>query len=249
MSEETGDQYFRTALESTSADFYIKAGNQYKISSCWLKAGDAFESAANLQDSSYVEASHLTKAAEGFIKVNPQRAQNCLETSIDLFASEGKFSTAAKNVELLATLLLNNGQAQNAVILYEKAYNYYNCETSSATASGCLLKAIDISLSLHDYDHALLNLILCYNYYIKTKLTSFKCKELLFQIALIKIYLDRTNIKDDLDLSNDETIKEYLALINAPTLDQLLELLNSHDSLTSYESELVSLIKDKMLPK
>lgn len=86
---------------------YQRAGNMFKMSKNWTKAGECFCEAATLHaragsrhdaGTCYVDASNCYK------KVDVESAVNCLMKSIDIYTDMGRFSMAAKHHQSIAEM-------------------------------------------------------------------------------------------------------------------------------------------------
>jgi len=86
---------------------YQRAGNMFKMSKNWTKAGECFCEAATLHaragsrhdaGTCYVDASNCYK------KVDVESAVNCLMKSIDIYTDMGRFTMAAKHHQSIAEM-------------------------------------------------------------------------------------------------------------------------------------------------
>jgi len=183
----------RSERVSTAIDCYIKAANQYKIAKAWLKAGYAFNDAAELSletsMGNYQAASNFSKAAEMYRKEDKSRAIKCLDRATQLFLDDGKFSSAAKCKQQVAEIHEEDGRVTDAIIAYEKTCDYYEAENSQSTGMSYLLKAAYLSIDGMEYERAIGIFEKVAAYYATNNITHFKCKTLFFEASICRLFL------------------------------------------------------------
>ncbi len=212
MTEQRGDEYINTAKklrDEESIKNYIHAGNQFNISECYLKAGDAFAIAAQQlldKKENYRSAAIFSKAGENYVKIDNSKAKICLDKSVDLFVDNGNMAAAAKKLEILAMISFNDKHLSDAAELYEKAQKYWNSEDSPATGYQSLLKAEYILIDIGEYNKAVLHLERIGSYYKNQPIMIVKCREIFFEIGILKLYLNTLNECNDFLIENSVNI-------------------------------------------
>eukprot|EP01086_Lenisia_limosa_P015974 TRINITY_DN5478_c0_g1_i1.p1 TRINITY_DN5478_c0_g1~~TRINITY_DN5478_c0_g1_i1.p1 ORF type:complete len:319 (+),score=94.72 TRINITY_DN5478_c0_g1_i1:102-959(+) len=152
----------KEAKNEEAAELYQRAAQLYKLAKKWPEAAQAYISAAECQiriGGDYDVASSFADAAVCYKKTgsNTTDAVQCLQQSVDVFTTMGKFIMAAKNQKEIAELLENDMETRTALEAYEKAADLYNCEDNSSTANQCLLKVALLSAQVdtdEDYKKA-----------------------------------------------------------------------------------------------
>jgi len=141
-----------------AAELFTKAGNTFKISKQWDKAGDAFVRAAEcylkLKDVNYEAAQNYINAVLCYKKTNVTVAVQCMRRGIEIFKDEGKFSTAAKYQKDLGELFEGQPDPENALDAYQASADLYESSDAPKSASPCLLKVAQLSAQLERYDKA-----------------------------------------------------------------------------------------------
>lgn len=127
-----------------AADLYVKAANLFKMEKKFREAGDAFRSAAkcDLQNGSKADAaSNLTNAANVLRKEFPQESVECFNQAIDLYTTEGRFSSAAKIAKDIGEILEKESQFESAISFFQKAADFYEGENSASNAQACFFES------------------------------------------------------------------------------------------------------------
>ena len=276
MEETLADEHYQKAIHilqnsswlfgpsesekvSRAIDYYIMAATKYSLIKNYDKAGKTFAEAALLyldtKHGKYLAAVNYTKSADNYLKVNKHQAKIYLEKSIKLYLDEGKFSTAAKNSEMLAEIYLEDKYFSDAAAAYECAHDYSEIDKSLNLATSCLVKAAYILIGNEDYDRSIINLEKSAAYYAKTT-NDFRCRPLYFDISIIKMFLgDIVECKSILAKYQHSDSNEYKMLdaaINAmeifdPTsFSQAITDYDSCQRLKPWQSKLLLTVKDKI---
>jgi alpha-soluble NSF attachment protein len=141
-----------------AAELYTKAGNSFKITKKWDRAGEAFSKAAECYlklQSKHEAAQNYLLAAQAYKKTNITSAVQCMKQGIEFYTEEGRFSIAAKHQKELAELYEDQSDLENAIAAYQTAADFHEGEGSTSAASSCLLKVALFSAQLERYDKAI----------------------------------------------------------------------------------------------
>lgn len=147
-----------TAKFEDAVEMYTKAGNSFKISKKWDRAGEAFTKAAECHlklQSKHEAAQCYLNAALSYKKTNITSAVMCMKQGIEFYTEEGRFSIAAKHQKELAELYEDQSDLENAIAAYQTAADYYEGEGQSSASNQCLLKLALFSAQLERYDKAI----------------------------------------------------------------------------------------------
>lgn len=173
MGDDKGDELFAqaekrlkggfsffggTAKFEDAVELYTRAGNAYKISKNWDKAGGAFTKAAECHlklQSNHEAAQSYISASLCYKKTNITTAVMCMKQGIEFYTEQGRFSIAAKHQKELAELYEDQSDLDNAIAAYQTAADFYEGENSSTAANQCLLKVALFSAQLERFDKAI----------------------------------------------------------------------------------------------
>lgn len=176
--EQVGDDYYNKAQKylnkfnwwifgpstsekmSLAIDNYILAGDQYKLCQLYDKAGDAYHNTASLYYNrmEYAHAAgYYVKAIEMYKNIDNVMSESLLNIVIKIYTDLKKFDEAGKYTEML--IEIRDDQNLNyKLILYNKAYNYYEMSNLNPNMIYCLEKMNDIVIHLCDYEQAIVYL-------------------------------------------------------------------------------------------
>ncbi|XP_061390295.1 alpha-soluble NSF attachment protein-like [Musca vetustissima] len=176
---------------------YQRAGNMFKMSKNWTKAGECFCEAAALHaragsrhdaGTNYVDASNCYK------KIDVEMAANCLLKSIDIYTDMGRFTTAAKHHQSIAEMYESDPNTLlKAIEHYEKAADYFKGEESNSSANKCLLKVAQYAAQLEDYPKAIELYEQVGASALESSLLKHSAKEYFFRAALCQLSVDVLN--------------------------------------------------------
>jgi len=154
MHLERAQFYFMGAILRMDGE----AANTYKCLKAWKEAGEAFMKAAE-GDTAAGEPEEAARrkisAASCFKKIDPARAVDAIQQSIQVFLKSGRFHLAASHEKEIGEIyesLLDD--PKNAAIYYERAGDRYAAEDSMATALSCQLKAGHLYAINEEYEKA-----------------------------------------------------------------------------------------------
>ncbi|KAF9430763.1 hypothetical protein BGZ76_000721 [Entomortierella beljakovae] len=142
-----------------AADLYTQAGNIYKMAKKWKESGDTFIKAGEIQlknEEKDEAANSFITASKSYRKSSPHDAISALERAIAILTFKGRFQSAAKHKEDIATIyeteLIDLEQAMRS---YETAADWYAGESSTALSHKCMLKVATFAAQLGMYDKAI----------------------------------------------------------------------------------------------
>ncbi|KAF9413749.1 hypothetical protein BGZ94_000634 [Podila epigama] len=142
-----------------AAELYTKAGNIFKMAKRWKESGDTFCKAATMQlnmNERDEAASTYINASKSYKKCSPQDAISSLEKAIEILTEKGRFQSAAKHQEDIASIYESELiDLEKAMQAYEVAADWYSGEASTALAHKCLLKVATFAAQLGQYDKAI----------------------------------------------------------------------------------------------
>ncbi|KAG0317346.1 hypothetical protein BGZ99_006354 [Dissophora globulifera] len=151
--------WFSGPKNDEAAELYTQAGNIYKLAKRWKESGDAYCKAAEMQmkmGEKDEAAQTYINASKSYKKSKPQDAITALERAIGILIERGRFQSAAKHQEDIATIyeteLIDLEQSMRA---YEQAADWYAGESSTALAHKCMLKVATFAAQLEQYEKAI----------------------------------------------------------------------------------------------
>ena len=90
-----------------ACEFYVKAGNCFKVAQKWEKAGNAFCSSAKLKSNGehrHEAATNYVDAALCYLKIDYEQAIECYRRAVEIYVDMGRFSIAAKHLTTAAEI-------------------------------------------------------------------------------------------------------------------------------------------------
>ncbi|KAK5045915.1 hypothetical protein LTR84_008701 [Exophiala bonariae] len=150
----------RTEKWENAADLFTQAANAFRVQKQNHEAGQAFEKAANIQQTKLNEpddmANTLTEAFKVYRKDSPQDAARVLTTAIGHYTSKGNFRRAATHQQNLAEVYeMEIGDQKKALQAYETAAQWYESDNAEALANKLYLKVADLAALEGDYQNAI----------------------------------------------------------------------------------------------
>lgn len=226
-------ELFDAAELNQRAEDYIKAGNCYIVEDNYYLAANSFELAGKVyfdKGEKYLAAGTYVKVSDNYTRANGYKAAavDLLEKSIDIYLENGKFASAAKQYEKKACLHVKDKNMTPAIEDYIKAHKYYCAEQSENTGYGCLYKAAQLTIENEEYTKAIKLLYQVNKYYEINELTQFKCKQLVLEIAILKLFsVDvnecKTYLSNLFNLDKHKSTREYILL------QELIEAMEKSD--------------------
>lgn len=145
-----------------AVELYTQAANAFRMQKQGKEAGQAFEHAANIQQSKLNEpddaANTLTEAFKSYRQEDPEDAARCLDQAINHYTLKGNFRRAATNKQNLAELYeVTLGDNKRAIEAYDTAAGWYENDNAEALANKLFLKVADIAALEADYYKAIGN--------------------------------------------------------------------------------------------
>ncbi|KEF58277.1 uncharacterized protein A1O9_06203 [Exophiala aquamarina CBS 119918] len=143
-----------------AADLYTQAANAFRVQKQNHEAGQAFEKAAQIQQTKLNElddmANTLTEAFKVYRKESPQDAARVLTTAIGHYTSKGNFRRAATHQQNLAEVYeMEIGDQKKALAAYDTAAQWYESDNAEALANKLYLKVADLAALEGDYQNAI----------------------------------------------------------------------------------------------
>ncbi|KAF9906655.1 hypothetical protein EC991_000380 [Linnemannia zychae] len=174
-----------------AAELYTKAGNIFKMAKRWKESGDTFCKAADMQlkmNEKDEAANTFINASKSYKKSSPQDAILSLENAIQILTERGRFQSAAKHQEDIASIyeseLIDLDHAMRA---YETAADWYAGESSTALSHKCMLKVATFAAQLGQYDKAIEKFELVATASLDNQLMKWSLKEYFLKAGLCHI--------------------------------------------------------------
>ncbi|PAA91313.1 hypothetical protein BOX15_Mlig021756g2, partial [Macrostomum lignano] len=143
--------YYSFTKEPKGSEHLLDKGNRLKISKNWREAGQAFEAAAEQfskqRRCELDAANNYSEAANCYRKLPDTRpkAVRCLQQAAEMYAEQGQFSIAARQLEEAGDLLASSQQVEEAIGAYVRAADFWSGEDSPASAAGSRAKAAELT--------------------------------------------------------------------------------------------------------
>ena len=198
------------------------------------------------------------KAVDNYVKVGEfGEARNLLNTAINIYLEDGKFARAAQQLENLANLYHKDKQITLAIESYIKANKYFCIENSQSTGCICLYKASLLAIEHEKYNEAVKLLSQVNDHYQSNKLTKFKSKQIMLEIAILKLFsVDVNECKSYMSIqSQHKDTREYELLqglinsienFNKENFSNAVSEFNSIQPLEEWKTKLLLAIKEKI---
>jgi tetratricopeptide (TPR) repeat protein len=103
------EELLNVANGTNFAEDYVKAGNHFIIEDEYSLAAVSFQRAGEIYmvNNKYVAAGTFVKAADNHVKVKKyEQAQELLNVAINIYLEEGKFASAAKQLQNLGDIYI-----------------------------------------------------------------------------------------------------------------------------------------------
>jgi len=209
-----------------------KAANIYKMLKKLNEAGDTYVKAAEywLQaQSKHDAATCYSEAATCYRKTSPSGAIQCLETSIKIFAEEGRWSMAARTQKEVAEIYEKELDLPNAITAYQKAADYYEGENSVQSANACLLQVALFSAQIEKYDRAIQVFDQLATNCLDNSLTKWNFREHAFKATLCQLAnTDIVNAKRFIEKYSGLG-PDFASSREAKVLNEVIGALENHD--------------------
>ncbi|PAA91315.1 hypothetical protein BOX15_Mlig022924g2 [Macrostomum lignano] len=134
-----------------TAENLVAKGIKHKADKTWREAGRAFENAAEQfskqRRCELDAANNYSEAANCYRKLPDTRpkAVRCLQQAAEMYAEQGQFSIAARQLEEAGDLLAASQQVEEAIDVYVRAADFWSGEDSPASAAGSRAKAAELT--------------------------------------------------------------------------------------------------------
>lgn len=142
-----------------AAELLEKAGTAYKVAKAWEKGAETYVRLSEMQakhlDSTHEAASNLVEAGNCYKKVKPSEAQKCLVKAVDLFVDNGRLSMAARHCKDIAEMYEKEENAEQAMIWFGKAADFYSSENANTSVNQMKLKVAEFAALTADYKSAI----------------------------------------------------------------------------------------------
>lgn len=193
MTEASGDNLFLTAQLNNDPESYHKAGVHFKLAKCNNKATSSFILAAEiwlLDDVTKYQAATDFQAAATLSE--PEQSLLLYQRSADLFMDRCRISKVAKIYAEMGHIQKKLFNFEEAINCYEKSCDYYEAENCPATGISILLEAAYICITeLKDFARSFVMIEKCIAHCINESASKFRCKELVFDLFIISIFLEK----------------------------------------------------------
>jgi alpha-soluble NSF attachment protein len=147
----------KSAKYEEASEFFVKAGNSYKLANQWQSAGEAFTLAARntlLTDMPGDAVNYFVEAGNAFKKINPNDAVNSFNEAITLYNDNGRFAMSARYYKEVAEIYESDKNFPAAIENYQSAADLYSGDNKQTTANQCLLKIALLAAEAADYHKA-----------------------------------------------------------------------------------------------
>ncbi|CAH0557424.1 unnamed protein product [Brassicogethes aeneus] len=188
---------FGTNKTDQAIDYYQRSGNLFKMLKNWKEASYVFSEAAELQvkiGNEYDAGNSFVNAANCSKKYDLEKAIYYLFRAIEIYASLGKFATAAKYHKTIAELYHENQEIEKALKQYEQAAEYYKNEDNLCAAKACLIIVAEQNALREDYAKAIQLFEQVADYELNSNLLKYSAKDRFFQAALCQLCLDDAQV-------------------------------------------------------
>ncbi|RMZ90313.1 hypothetical protein DV736_g2460, partial [Chaetothyriales sp. CBS 134916] len=143
-----------------AADLYTQAANAFRVQKQNIDAGQAFEKAAEIQQSQLKEpddmANTLSEAFKVYRKDSPQDAARVLTSAIAHYTAKGNFRRAATHQQNLAEVYeVEIGDQKRALEAYDTAAQWFESDNAEALANKLYLKVAELAALEGDYARAI----------------------------------------------------------------------------------------------
>jgi tetratricopeptide (TPR) repeat protein len=212
VSNATGmEPYYKNGI----IDAYTKAVNFYKVSGCWLKSAECYIKLAKLVTTEFQSMTMYANAGDMYKLVDHDKAIESYNKAINLCVPDGKFVHAAKCMNSIAEICMEDGNWQKAVESYDASAGYYLLQDSNATGMGQLNKAKDLCLANEEYIKAIQfaeRMIICYK---QNKLTQYRCPKLIVEMIMCYVLLGQND-------KLEKVINSYTSVLTTSSIQMVL---------------------------
>ncbi|KAK0871753.1 vesicular-fusion protein S17 [Friedmanniomyces endolithicus] len=172
-----------------AVELYTQAANSFRMQKSGREAGQAFEKAAQLQQSKLNEpddsANTLVEAFKAYRKDEPEDAARCLEQAIQHYTLKGNFRRAATQKQQVAELYeVELGDGKRAAEAYETAAGWFEADNAEALANKLWLKTADLAALESDYYKSISNYERVAKSSINNNLMKWSVKEYLLKAGI-----------------------------------------------------------------
>ncbi|KAK0257107.1 vesicular-fusion protein S17 [Friedmanniomyces endolithicus] len=172
-----------------AVELYTQAANSFRMQKSGREAGQAFEKAAQLQQSKLNEpddsANTLVEAFKAYRKDEPENAARCLEQAIQHYTLKGNFRRAATQKQQVAELYeVELGDGKRAAEAYETAAGWFEADNAEALANKLWLKTADLAALESDYYKSISNYERVAKSSINNNLMKWSVKEYLLKAGI-----------------------------------------------------------------
>jgi alpha-soluble NSF attachment protein len=139
-------------------ELFNKAGAAYKVDKQWDKAGDAFMRAGDcaIKEKDTAGACQAyTESANAYKRYDINKARGALQAAINLNIENNRLSSAAKLEKEFAEALVNEGQNEEALLHFKKAYDYYFAEDQPQAAIQCKIRIARLHGEMDHFEEAI----------------------------------------------------------------------------------------------
>lgn len=183
--------------QEEAIECYQRAGNMFKMSKNWNKAGECFCEAASIHGrlgNRHDAGTNFVDASNCYKKVDVDQATACLEKSIEIYIDMGRFTTAAKHHQSIAEMYEGDPNTlTKAIQHYEQAADYFKGEESLSSANKCMLKVAQYAAQLEEYEKAISIYEQVAASALESSLLKHCAKEYFFRAALCHLSIDVLN--------------------------------------------------------
>jgi len=196
-----------------AAELFAKAGNQYKLSADWQKAGEMYQKAAEtvekyLKDEHTEVASHYSQAAQCYQKCSPTDALRIFRIVVQMNIGGGRLAMAAKQWKEIAQLEEKEGRVKEAIDAWEQSSKCYMAENSKTSSHDAKLNIARLYSQEEEFKKAIEIWDQVAKESVDSDLGRWRASEFLYKALLCEMLLDArrgtsTNVEERLDHSID----------------------------------------------
>ncbi|KAM7349080.1 alpha-soluble NSF attachment protein-like isoform 1-T1 [Cochliomyia hominivorax] len=228
-------------------ELYQRAGNMFKMSKNWTKAGDCFCEAATLHarnGSRHDAGIGYADASNCYKKVDVEKAVECLLKSIEIYTDMGRFTMAAKYHQQIAEMYESDPNTLPKTIQhYEQAADYFKGEESVSSANKCMLKVAQYAAQMEDYEKAISIYEQVATTSLESSLLKYSAKEYFFRAALCHLSIDLLNAQHAIEKYSNQYpafqdsreykfIKDLCEHLEDQNIDGFTETVKNYDSIS-----------------
>jgi alpha-soluble NSF attachment protein len=183
-----------------ASEYFVKAGNAYKLAKAWMEAGEAFEAAANCfktLNNVGDAGAKLREAGECYKRVDVNKCVVMLREAAGIYVDGGKWNRSGDTMKLIGELfenadsngLISENAQMEAVESFQLAADYYKNESPPRTqaANSCNEKVAMLAASAGDLPRAASVFDEVAHSHLESKLLKFNARNLMIKSLICNL--------------------------------------------------------------